>query len=197
MADSSTYTEHGFVLHKGAFIDAICLRYGWTPPHLPFHCIFGSSFNIEHAMNCKCGGFPSIRHNELRNITPELLTKTSSNVLIEPLLQPLTGEHLSNQSSNGEDNARVDIAASNVWSPSDRAFFDVRVSNPFSTTYFRSTLKASHRRNEQEKRRQYDTRIHTVEHGIFTPLVFTTAGGMGPAATTFYKCLASNLSDHL
>ena len=39
--------------------------------------------------------------------------------------------------------------------------------------------------------------ISTVEHGTFTPLVFTIAGGMGPAATTFYKRLASNLSDHL
>ena len=140
---------------------------------------------IDHAMNCKCGGFPSIHHNELRNITAELLTETSSNVLIEPPLQPLTGEQLSHQSSNTEDNARMDIA-----------FFDVRVYNPFSTTYIRSTLKASHRRNEQEKRRQYDSRIRTVEHGTFTPLVFTTAGGMGPAATTFYKRLASNLSDH-
>ena len=55
---------------------------------------------------------------------------------------------------------------------------------------------ASHRRNEQEKRRQYDSRIRTVEHGTFTPLIFTTAGGMGPAATTFYKRLASNLSDY-
>ena len=71
-------------------------------------------------MNCKCGGFPSICHNELRNITTK--TETSSNVLIEPLLQPLTGKHLSHQSSNREDNAHVDIAASNVWSPSDRAF---------------------------------------------------------------------------
>ena len=50
------------------------------------------------------------------------MTETSSNVLIEPPLQPLTGEQLSHQSSNTEDNAQVDIAASNVWSPSDRAF---------------------------------------------------------------------------
>ena len=116
--------------------------------------------------------------------------------LIEPVLQPLNGEQLSHQSSNTEDNARVDISASNVWSSSDRASFDVRVYNPFSSTYIRSTLKASHQRNEQEKRRQYDSRIRTVEHGTFTPLVFTIAGGMGPAATTFYKRLASNLSVH-
>ena len=97
--------EHGFALHKGAFIVAICLRYGLTPPHLPSHCICGSSFNIDHAMNCKCGGFPSIRHNEQRNITAELLTEFRSNVLIQPPLQPLTGKQLSHQSSNTEDNA--------------------------------------------------------------------------------------------
>ena len=26
--------QHGFVLHKGAFIDALYLIYGWTPPRL-------------------------------------------------------------------------------------------------------------------------------------------------------------------
>jgi len=40
-------------------------------------------------------------------------------------------------------------------------------------------------------------RVCNVEHGTFTPLVFSTAGGMGPIATTFYRCLASLLSDKL
>ena len=50
-------------------------------------------------------------------------------------------------------------------------------------------MKACHRRNELEKRRQYDERIRIVELGSFTALVFTTAGGMGQSATTFYKAL--------
>ena len=33
-----------------------------------------------------------------------------------------------------------------------------------------------------------------VEHGSFTPLVFAATGGMGPAATTFYKRLASMIA---
>ena len=33
--------------------------------------------------------------------------------------------------------------------------------------------------DEREKRRQYEQRVGEVEHGHFTPLVFTATGGMG------------------
>jgi len=46
-------------------------------------------------------------------------------------------------------------------------------------------------------KRAYDERIRNIEHDTFTPLVFSVAGGMGPIATTFYKRLASMLSDKL
>ena len=36
------------------------------------------------------GGFPSIWHNELRDITAELLTEICCSVGVEPTLQPLT-----------------------------------------------------------------------------------------------------------
>ena len=47
----------------------------------------------------------------------------------------------------------------------------------------------------EEKKRQYEQRIHEVEHATFTPLVMSSTGGMGRAATTFYKRLASMISD--
>ena len=31
--------KHVFAFHKGAFRDALCLRYCWHPLHLPTHCI--------------------------------------------------------------------------------------------------------------------------------------------------------------
>ena len=81
-------TEHGFALHKGAFHDTLALRYGWTPDRLPPKCVCGASLSVEHAPSCAKGGFPSIRHNEIRDLTAILLTE---DVCIEPELQPVTG----------------------------------------------------------------------------------------------------------
>ena len=81
--------RHGFVLHKSAFRDAICLHYGWPPALLPSHCICGSIFTVEHAMNCPSGGIPSIRHNEVQDLTSAFLSEVCYNVHTEPTLQPL------------------------------------------------------------------------------------------------------------
>ena len=61
--------DQGFVLHKGAFRDALCLCYGWQPHLLPSHCVCGRTMSVEHALSCPFGGFPSIQHNELHDIT--------------------------------------------------------------------------------------------------------------------------------
>ena len=73
-------TEHGFTLHKSAFHDALALRYGWIPAHLPSRCACGNNFNVEHALSCPKGGFPTIRHNEIRDITASLLTEVCTEV---------------------------------------------------------------------------------------------------------------------
>ena len=44
-------------LHKGAFRDAIALRYGWQPLHTPSTCPCGSNFTVEHALSYPKGGF--------------------------------------------------------------------------------------------------------------------------------------------
>lgn len=84
-------SEHGFALHKGAFRDALCLRYGWQPLHIPSHCVCGHHFTIKHALSCSRGGFPSIR----RNITSDLLSKVCHSVGTEPSLHLQLGSSLS------------------------------------------------------------------------------------------------------
>ena len=67
--------EHGFTLHKSAFHDALALQNGWTSSCLPSKHECGNTFNVEHALSYAKGGFPSLRHNEIRDITASLLTE--------------------------------------------------------------------------------------------------------------------------
>ena len=188
--------EHGFALHKGGFQDALCLRYGWQPTLLPFQCVCGKKFSVEHALNCPRGGFPSVRHNEVRDITADLLTEVCHGVGTEPHLQPVTEEQFTHRTANREEGARLDIVAENFWSRDrQRSFFDVRVFNPLSPTYHNTSLAQCFRRNELEKRRAYDERIREIEHGSFSPLVFSTSGSMGSTATTVYKRLAAMIAE--
>ncbi len=187
--------RHGFVLHKSAFRDAICLRYGWQPDHLPSSCVCGKNFSVAHAMSCPSGGYPTIRHNEVRNVTASLLRDVCTDVTIEPTLQPLHDEVLHGRTCNREDGARLDISARGFWGERFcQAFFDVRVFCPFATTNLCS-LEAAYKRHEAEKRRAYGQRVEVVERSSFTPLVFSTSGGIGKAANVFYRRLGGLLAD--
>ena len=103
--------EHGFTLHKRDFRDTFFLRYGWPPPLTPSHCVCNKMFTLEHTLSCPHGGFPSIRHNEIRNITAHLMSEVCHNMGIEPTLQPLSGETMSYQTANSTDGARLDVKA--------------------------------------------------------------------------------------
>ena len=174
-----------FDVHKGAFRDALCLRYGWDPPALS---------TINHAFNCHCGGFPSLKHNKIRDITASLMKEVSPQVCVEPTLQPLSGEMLQPQSANTEDNARSDVRAEGFWSRQQHAYFDIKVFNPNSSLYRKKQLLFLYRTHECQKRREYEDVSTNVEHGSFSPLVFSSSGGMGPTASVVYCHLASLIS---
>ena len=168
-------TEHGFALHKQAFHDALALRYGWTPSRLPSKCECGNRFTVEHALSCAKGGFPSHRHNEIRDITASLLTEVCSEVCVEPDLQPVTPDQLNGASANSQDGARLDVSANGVWGGRfQKTYFDVRVFNPLAPSNRNQAPAAVYRKHELEKKRAYQQRIQEVEHSSFTPLVLST-----------------------
>ena len=115
--------RHGFVLHKGAFWDALCLRYGLMPEKLPSKCKCGSTFSINHALNCPNGAIPILQHNEVRDFTGKLLAEVCPDVTLEPDLQTLEGESLDFASANHEDNARADIQARGFWGGNHQCAF--------------------------------------------------------------------------
>ena len=187
--------EHGFSLHKGDFRDAVCLRYGWPLSHLPTECICGASFTVDHAFTCPHGGYPTLRHNEIRDITAQLMSEVCPNVATEPTLQPVTNERFFHRSANIETGARLDVRAQGFWGAHhQQAYFDVRVFNPLSTSNRQTTISTCFRSHDREKRRVYEQRVREVERGSFTPLVFSALGGVSRPTEITYKRLASLLA---
>ena len=186
--------EHGFTLHKGAFRDAIALRYGWRPNGLPSTCACGKANGVDHALSCPRGGIIIKRHNEIRDVTASLLKDVTSTVEIEPILQPLTGEVMTERSANIEENSRLDVKCTGFWNPQQDAFLDVRVFNPLASRNRNKPMSAAYTTHEREKRREYDRRVREIEHGTFTPIVLAATGGMGPAATIFFRRLAEKIA---
>jgi hypothetical protein len=187
--------EHGFALHKGDFRDALALRYGWIPSRCLSDCSCGHAFSVEHALSCPKGGLPIICHNEIRDLSANLLSEVCQDVTIEPPLQPLQGEQFTYATAITENESRLDMAARGFWQGrGERALFDIRIFNPYAQSNKKSSLSSTYRCHEKMKKRAYNQRVIDVEHATFTPVVFSITGGLGREATQFYKRLASLLS---
>ena len=103
--------DEGYCLNKQEFWDLVKLRYGWPLLRLPIQCICGAQYDVQHALSCKKGGFITVRHNHIRNITAELLSQVTKDVKIEPALLSLTSETFEQQTANKSDDAWLDISA--------------------------------------------------------------------------------------
>ena len=85
-----------------------------------------------------------------------------NDVEVEPVLQGITEEQLSGGFNRAQD-ARLD-----------------QDQEP----------QQIYRIHENDKKRLYSRRVLDVEHGSFTPLVFTTTGGMGKECIRYHSGLA-------
>ena len=186
--------DHGHHLSKGDFRDALALRYGWSLLDTPASCVCGEPFDATHAMICPRGGFPTIRHNEVRDIVADLLTEVCSDVAVEPVLAPITGEVFLSASTNTANDARADVRARGFWTRAQNAFFDVRVFHPDAASYKSKPVSDLLKQHERRKKSEYAERINNVDRGSFTPLVFTTAGCCAPECTAFIKRLCALLA---
>ena len=186
----------GYHLSATEFRDAVAMRMGWTPADLPKVCHCGVQFTISHALSCPLGGFPTIRHNETRDLLADVMTEACNSVAIEPTLTPAEGRAFTCRSTTTDNNARVDIVAGGVWGGRfERAFFDVCVFNAFAPSNAAKPLLSAYEYHERRKIAKYAERVREVEHGSFIPLVFSSSGGCGPITTKTVKRLAFLLSE--
>ena len=186
--------EHGFHLSKQEFRDGLALRYDWPLLDVPTKCACGVLFSTAHAMCCPRGGFPTIRHNEVRDMVGELLTEVCHAVAIEPQLAPLSGEVFMAASTNTAEDARADVRARGFWTRAQDAFFDVRVFHPDAASYSAQPLDALLLQHERQKKLQYGERIVNVDRGTFSPLVLSTSGVAAPECERFLKRLCGLLA---
>ena len=54
-------------------------------------CPCVEKYNVTHALDCKKGGFVTMRHNNLRDFEADMLSKIVNDVEAEPELQQVTG----------------------------------------------------------------------------------------------------------
>ena len=180
-----------FTLNKREFRDAIKLRYGWEFNDIPTVCVCGDLFDADHAMICMRGGH--IVHNEIRVLENEILQAVCTDVEIQPVLRELTGEVLPRGANKAPD-ARLDIRARGFWAREQSAFFDVRVCHPNADSYKNLTTEQIYKLHENDKKRLYSSRVLEVERGTFTPLVFTTTGGMSDECQRYHSRFAELLA---
>ena len=149
----------------------------------------GTKFSIEHALSCPKGGSPSIQHNEIRDLTANLLTEICNDVSIEPELPPIDGEVFTGTSSYTQDGARLLMVSGVV---------DLNVPSlmcEFLILMLPTPSLLQNLKHELEKKRHYEQRVREVEpHASFTLFVLSATGGRTNEATVFYKRLASCLA---
>ena len=179
-------------MNKQEFRDGICLRYSWRIPNTPSFCGCGDKNSIDHTLNCKLGGYVTMRHNNIRDLEAALLKNICKDVKVEPELLPLGNS--GTESTNDAEKARLDVSAIGIWSSMERTFLDIRVMHPNSASYMDTTPEQLYCQHEREKKRTYNDRILQVEKGSFSPLIFSTTGGMGLEATKYHKRIAEIIS---
>ena len=133
-----------------------------------------------------------MRHNQMRDLVVNMLNESGcKDVKPEPLLLPLTGESFTQCSTNTSTEARADVSARGVWNTMDKTFLDIRVFHPGAQSNQTKTVEEAFKKHEEEKKRTYNRRILEVEKATFTPLVYSTLGGMGQESEKFSKRVAS------
>ena len=94
----------------------------------------------------------------------------------------------------GSLKARLDVSGVGVWGAHERTFLDIRIFHPNCPSYINKDIEKTYIHHENLKKNAYRERVLNVEHGSFTPIVFSTTGGASPEADKHHKRVAQLIS---
>ena len=163
--------------------------------NLPTFCPCGSKFDIQNNMSCKKGGFIYIRHNDLRDLTANMMSEMYKDTKTEPKLKPLSGEELQGRTSNNWNKAKSRYQDSRFLGTRATGIFWPKCFRPQRLQFSQQIPEGVPCLNKQEKKRAYNERILQIDHGAFTPLVFSINVSMGREYQKFYSRLAQMISE--
>ena len=143
----------------------------------------GTSFSVNHAMVCPFGGFPRIRHNEVRDLTAslDLLTEVCHNVATEPS----AASHFRDFFScicNTINDAHLDVNTRGLWRRGQDAYFDVRVFYPNASSYHSLSLTSVYKCHEDAKSKNTAIELETLsmESSLHWSLLLLVAWDVKP-----------------
>ena len=128
---------------------------------------------MEHALQCKRGGWVNRRHNEVLRAWIRYFKKGGAiSAYAEPLLRPLPKGAKARPSTTTANDARADIVVR--WPDGRDYFYDVAVIDSAADSYlYKSALKAL-QDYEGKKCAEYEDRVAPM--GTFVPLVCSVYG---------------------
>ena len=88
------------------------------------------------------------------------------------------------------------MLAIGVWSGCERTFGDVMVTHPTGDTNMKNPLDRVYRDCDRKKKAEYNQRIFDEERGTFTPLTYTTTGGMSQECSQKAELVAVKRKEH-
>ena len=101
-------------LTKQEFWNAIRIRYNWSLVRIPAQCICATSFDVTHSLSYKKGGFITLRHSDVQDITSEVLDEVCIDVRKEPIIQEVNNEDPPLEANKSKE-ARFHVSILNFW----------------------------------------------------------------------------------
>ena len=189
------------LLPKKDFQDALLIRFNKTPNDLPVICPANScqeGFTLTHADICIQGGVIHRRHDYVKIIIARYAEKAfgKNSVEVEPVLGSMGDYGKDFLSGNLSENARADLAIRDFNGAHRATFIDVSVVSPVCASNKDATVVKCISKTEAKKNNDYSDRIKQQLGGEFMPCVFSSGGGIGPAAKKIIDRIANRLASN-